>query len=103
MLLLRIINYLKRKTNITYLKHKVSYIGKNVSVISPLHFKGRIRIGKNAIIHYKSWIEANPLTGAKEAELIIGEGCIIGHFNEIYATKSITLEDNVLTADRVYI
>lgn len=37
------------------------------------------------------------------AELIIGNGCAIGHFNEIYATKSIVIEDNVLTADRVYI
>lgn len=35
--------------------------------------------------------------------MIIGSGCSIGHFNEIYATKSIVIEDNVLTADRVYI
>ena len=62
-----------------------------------------ITIGDNTIIQYKSWIEANPLTGEPEAELIIGNGCAIGHFNEIYATKSIVIEDNVLTADRVYI
>lgn len=28
---------------------------------------------------------------------------MIGHYNEIYSTKSIIIEDNVLTADRVYI
>lgn len=64
---------------------------------------GGVSIGSNTIIQYKSWIEANPLTGESEAELIIGSGCSIGHFNEIYATKSIVIEDNVLTADRVYI
>ena len=43
------------------------------------------------------------MTGEPEAKLIIGDGCAIGHFNEIYATKSIIIENNVLTADRVYI
>lgn len=60
-------------------------------------------VGSHVTIQYKSWIEANPLTGEKEARLVIGNGCTIGHFNEIYATKSIIIEDNVLTADRVYI
>ena len=40
------------------------------------------------------------MTGEPEAKLIIGDGCAIGHFNEIYATKSIIIENNVLTADR---
>lgn len=39
----------------------------------------------------------------KRARITIGDGCVIGHYNEIYATQSITLENNVLTADRVYI
>ena len=49
------------------------------------------------------WLEANPLTGEGKAEIKIGDHCTIGHFNEIYATKSIIIEDKVLTADRVYI
>lgn len=60
-------------------------------------------IGSKTIINYKSWIEARPLTGEEKAEIHIGDGCYIGHFNEIYATKSIVIEDKVLTADRVYI
>jgi len=35
--------------------------------------------------------------------LVIEDGCVIGHFNHIYATKSIILHKNVLTADKVYI
>ena len=44
-----------------------------------------------------------PLTGENECNLIIGEGTNIGHFNHIYATKSIIIGKKVLTADKVYI
>lgn len=36
----------------------------------------------------------------KNPECIIGKNCSIGMDNEIYATKSIVIEDNVLTAAR---
>lgn len=78
-------------------------IGSKSVVISPIKIKGNVLIGENTCINYKSWIEANGLTGEKNVELIIGNGCTIGNFNEIYSTKSIVIEDNVLTADRVYI
>lgn len=104
MILKRILDKIR---NIIYLyvaKLKVGHIGRRSVVISPLHLSGKgIRIGENTKIQYKSWIEANPLTGEKKAELIIGDRCSIGHFNEIYATKSIIIENDVLTADRVYI
>jgi len=35
--------------------------------------------------------------------LIIEDGCVLGHFNHIYATKSIIFHKDVLTADKVYI
>jgi acetyltransferase-like isoleucine patch superfamily enzyme len=44
-----------------------------------------------------------PHTGAKKCELIIGDGTNIGNFNHIYATRSIIIGENVLTADKVYI
>ena len=44
-----------------------------------------------------------PLTGCSDSRLVFEDGCVIGHFNHIYATKSIVLHKNVLTADRVYI
>lgn len=83
---------------------RIGHIGKGSYVVSPLHFWGKgVRIGDHSIIQYKSWIVANPLTGSNISELVIGNGCAIGHFCEIYATKSIVIEDNVLIADRCYI
>jgi len=71
----------------------------------PLKIDGckNIAIGKNVVIQYKTWLAALPLTGEKECRLVIKDGSIIGHFNHIYATKSIVIEENVLTADKVYI
>ncbi len=89
--------------NTKFYKLKLKSFGNNSRIINPLRIRGRIIIGDNTLIQYKTWIEANPLTGETKAEVRIGNDCAIGHFNEIYATKSIVLEDNVLTADRVYI
>lgn len=75
-----------------------SYIG------NPLRIDGgeSIFIGENVSIKYKTWIASTPLTGDK-SQLVFEDGCVIGHFNHIYATKSIILHKNVLTADKVYI
>lgn len=76
-----------------------SYIGK------PLRIDGgkNIYIGENVSIKYKSWIASTPLKGENKSQLIFEDGCVIGHFNHIYATKSIILHKDVLTADKVYI
>ncbi|MFD2601213.1 acyltransferase [Flavobacterium suzhouense] len=62
-----------------------------------------ISIGENVYIAYRSWLAALPLTGAEHCELIIGDGTSIGNLNHIYATKSIIIGKDVLTADKVYI
>lgn len=75
------------------------------SIIShPLRIDGakNISIGNRCSIQYKSWLAAMPLTGHK-VKLVIEDGCSIGNFNHIYATKSIILHKDVLTADKVYI
>jgi acetyltransferase-like isoleucine patch superfamily enzyme len=71
----------------------------------PLQIDGgkNISIGKQVNIQYKTWLAALPLTGSDKCQLIIEDGAVIGHFNHIYATKSIIIEENALTADRVYI
>ena len=86
-------------------KHFYGYIGKNVRIYSPLPVvgKNRIFLYDNVTIEYNSWLAAKPLTGASDCRLEIGEGTSIGHFNHIYATKSIVMGKNVLTADKVYI
>lgn len=103
MIINRIIRGILKYTNNVYYKIRFSNVGHNTIITKPLKIKGCVKIGHHCNIQYKSWIEANPLTGEDKAEITIGNHCAIGHFNEIYATKSIIIEDNVLTADRVYI
>ncbi len=85
-------------------KHRFSSLGFRSVVDSPLRIDGgrSIFIGKKVHIGYKSWLAAMPLTG-KSVNLTIEDGCAIGHFNHIYATHSIILHKNVLTADKIYI
>lgn len=81
------------------------YFGFGSIIIKPLHLDGssNIKIGKRVIVHYKTWLAALPLTGEKGCLLQIEDGAVIGHFNHIYATKRVVIEENVLTADKVYI
>lgn len=88
-----------------YFKSQFAKFSFSSRIVSPLHLHGmsNIKIGNKSIIQYKSWLAALPLTGEEKCTLEIGNGVVIGHFNHIYATKSIIIEDNVLTADKVYI
>ena len=61
-----------------------------------------IFIGDRVYVGENSWLAASPHTESLP-ELIIKRGCAIGRFNQIYSTTSITLEEYVLTADRVFI
>lgn len=84
---------------------KFAHFGKHSYLIHPLQIKGgkSIYIGDNVSIQYKTWLASIPLTGEVQSQLVFEDGCTIGHFNHIYATKSIILRKNVLTADKVYI
>ncbi len=79
--------------------------GKKTNVIFPLRIDGckNIILGNNVTIAYKTWLAALPLTNEKSCTLEIRSGTIIGHFNHIYSTNEIIIEENVLTADKVYI
>lgn len=74
-------------------------------IASPLQIDGgyNINVGNHVLIGYKTWLAALPLTGEEKCVLDLKDGVSIGHFNHIYATKKIVLEENVLTADKVYI
>ncbi|MDE5975374.1 MAG: acyltransferase, partial [Muribaculaceae bacterium] len=63
----------------------------------------KVFIGNNVSIAPGAWIMANPVINGDDLVLRIEEGCNIGRFNEIYATKSIILEEKVLLAERIYI
>ena len=81
------------------------YFGKNSRIVAPLRLNGKknIEIGNNTYIAYKTWLASVGLTGEKVPILKIGNHCAIGNFNHIFATKSIIIEDYVLTADKVFI
>lgn len=81
------------------------HFGKKSRIIAPLRLNGKknIDIGSKTYIAYNTWLASVAITGEKESILKIGNGCAIGHFNHIYATKSIIIEDYVLTADKVFI
>lgn len=63
----------------------------------------KVFIGNNVAIAPGAWIRANQIINGNNLELRIEDGCNIGRFNEIYATKSIILEKDVLLAERIYI
>lgn len=103
--ILRLQKKLKRHCYTFIYKRKFGAYGNGSIVDSPLHIEcpRNIYIGNGVNIQYKSWIAANPLTGYDKCELIFEDGCCIGNFNHIYATHSIILHKDVLTADKVYI
>ncbi len=92
---------------ICYLYYKLilGHIGHHSYIDHPLRMDGgkSIFIGNRVSVKYKSWLASKPLTGCDKSQLLIEDGCVIGHFNHFFATDSIILHNNVLTADKVYI
>lgn len=88
-----------------FISSKFKFFGNKSSLLFPLKISGfeNISIGNYVNIAYKTWLAAIPHTGSKTCELVIGNGTCIGNFNHIYATNSIVIGNNVLTADKVYI
>lgn len=85
-------------------KWRFKHIGKNIRVYRPLRVDGidNISLGNDVIVHDYTWLAALPLTG-QDVQLVLNDGVTLGYFNHIYATNSIIIEKNVLTADKVYI
>lgn len=61
-----------------------------------------IFIGSKVFIGRYSWLAASPHV-SKTPKLIIKDNVSIGRFNQVYSNSEITIENSVLTADRVYI
>lgn len=87
------------------IRKRFAFFGRHSNIDRPLRIRGlqNIYIGNNVGIHYKTWLAAVPLTNMGGAKLTINDGCVIGDFNHIWATHSIVLEKDVLTANHVYI
>lgn len=85
-------------------KNRFGKITLSTFIDSPLRIRGpqNIFLDEKVSIHYKGWLQAVPLTGNRP-QLIIKKGATIGDFAHIIATKNITIEEDVLVANFVYI
>lgn len=103
-ILKRILASAKRNIFTWYWRRKFN-IGTGTCIIRPLRIAGGkgICIGDHVVLNEGCWIECQPLTTNPNPRLVISDGCVLGHYNEIYSTSDILLEKDVLTADRVYI
>jgi acetyltransferase-like isoleucine patch superfamily enzyme len=101
----RIYKAIKRRTWYFINKGEFKALGKKSYIDDSLHIMGKknISLSNNVFVGYKSWLAAIPHTNSQVCELLIGSGTRIGNFNHIYATRSIIIGNNVLTADKVYI
>ena len=81
------------------------HFGRQSTVLRPRGIEGidNIHIGDGVYVAAGGLFAAVPLTGAEKCELKIGDGCKIGANNHFYATRSVVLEDQVLTASNVYV
>ena len=104
MIILKYLNAFDLRFTTLLYKYHFKRFGKKSFIQSPLKIDGieNIEIGNNVFIAYKTWLAAMPLTGEK-SKLVIEDGVHIGNFNHIYATQSIIIRKDVLTADKVYI
>lgn len=79
--------------------------GAATSVVRPIGIEGaeNIYLGRAVYVAPQSYLAARPLTGAADCRLEIRDGCSIGRFNHIYATRRVVMHERVLTANGVYI
>jgi acetyltransferase-like isoleucine patch superfamily enzyme len=79
--------------------------GSSSKIVRPMGIEGakNIFLGSSVYVAPLSYLAARPLAGERDCRLEIGDGCSIGRFNHLYATRRVVLGANVLTANGVYI
>jgi acetyltransferase-like isoleucine patch superfamily enzyme len=83
---------------------KFQNFGTGAALFRPFRVDGgkSISIGAKTIFQSGTWLYCRALGGG-EAALIIGDGCAFGYNNHITAVGRVTIGENVLTANNVYI
>lgn len=87
-------------------KWQFGQIGWRTHIEKPLRIdnRGNIYLENGVSIGAYCWLAAKPKTSPSgQARLVIREGCSVGDFAHIYATKEIFIDKNVLAANFVYI
>ncbi|PUE42383.1 DapH/DapD/GlmU-related protein [Limnohabitans sp. Bal53] len=102
---IRILNYFYAKLFEIIYKNKFKNFGRRTRLVFPIAIEspGNISLGDDIYIAAQTCLATRPLSPYSPCTLRIGDGCKIGRFNHIYATGSIILHQNVLTANGVYI
>lgn len=105
MLHMRIVNTLYARAFALLFRHRFKRFGHATCIVFPAGIEGpeNIALGDGVYVASTSCLAAKPLTGAQQCLLEIGNGCRIGRFNHIYATRRVVLGEHVLTANGVYI
>ena len=86
-----------------FLSSSFMRIGKRSVIIKPLQIDSAksIEIEDNVSVYHFAWLMGNNQAGKKT--LTIQSGTTVGHFAHIIALNSMTIEKNVLIADKVFI
>lgn len=105
LLILRLRNNFWAKLFALFYSASFRRYGKRTRLVLPLGIEGisNILLGDDVYVGYRTTLAAVPLTGSQDCTLEIGSGTNLGSFNHVYATRSVTIGANVLTANGVYI
>lgn len=78
--------------------------GKHAFIDGPFRLDGAqfIELGESSVVQARGWLYCEPSLG-QAALLTIGARCVFGYNNHISAVREVVIEDEVLTANNVYI
>jgi len=78
--------------------------GKKAFIDGPFRIDGAqfIQLGERSVIQARGWLYCVPVDGVP-GQLRIGARCVFGFNNHIAAVREVLIEDDVLTANNVYI
>ena len=80
------------------------HLGSNGFLYRPFRIDGAqsIRLGQNSVFQGGAWLYCASHNNS-DARISIGEGCVFGYNNHITAVGRLSIGNNVLTANNVYI
>lgn len=95
--------YARLKTQLFY-KFLFKKIGSKSRIYSPLKLSSvhNVAIQSEVTIHKGVWLLTQQ-ENDKCPEMTIEKGVVLGHYNHITCINQVTIQKNVITADRVYI
>jgi len=83
---------------------KFKYLGRNAYLFSPFRIDGSaaIELGLSSVFQRGAWLYCASHEN-RDARIKIGDSCVFGYNNHITAVGSVSIGNNVLTANNVYI